>query len=273
MTLHKTTTLSLALAILATFVLACPPVEMEPDDGISGDAVEDLDLSADGLWMRTSTYVDGSLNGVGHELVLTNVDGWCEQAYDVTLGEKTGELPFADLWDEAAALWDAGDPGGACEAWRSYYEAYGEFSAPVWYDGAAFLTITLTDEDLGIGAPPVEGSYPSCCDTDERPAFFGNLALHTGNYWAHLATGLDCEAAAASGDMWAEDFEELLPLESDVSAGSMNLVADGEDAWSFELDALELVEQSGPGAPEGTAEGTGTFTACDVEVHMEWHGG
>ncbi len=259
--------------MIFAFVLGCPPTENDDDpiEWIGGDAVEGLDLSADGEWVRTAIHMDGVYQSTAHDLVLSNTGSWCDDVYDVYFAEKFGDLPFADLQEQAQALWDEGDHGAACEAWRDFYAAYAEFTASSWYDGAAYLSIYVGDDD-GLGAAPIEHSYPAGRDSDENFAFYGSLALHTGNYWAHVAESLDCEAAAVDGDMWPEDFEELLPLESDLVAGTLDLTAVDADTWSFTIDA-ELEADSDPEAREGTVEGAGTFTACDIEVYYEWKGG
>lgn len=259
---------SMMVLLVSTTGAGCPEA-----GGITGSAVDELGLSPDGLWIRTTVYMDDDLNGVSHDLVLTNVDDYCDRYFDVMLAEEAGELPFAHLVDEAGALFDAGDPGGACEKMREYYEAYAALVDPAWHDGAAYLSFNITDGVHGVSSPPAEGTHPACCEGDERPAFFGSLLVHTGNYWARLAAALDCEAAAAGGDTWGGQQIFLDALESEVDEGAMTLATDGDDAWTFQLEGLSLVESGELGGYAGTVEGEGTFSACDIEVYYEYQPG
>ena len=175
-----------------------------------------------------------------HSLVLTSVSGYCRKQQLA----KQEEIDAITQHDERME-------GGAtyCESWDQALDELADAYGPLQGDGAAFLFLSIARGDetsLDAQTIPAAGEYRQVGGSD-NDRFVGTYERFNGKEARERADAFSC---LESGDVdetnymeWqAEEEPELRDVWS-IDSGILTLEADGDDAWSVEVDGY-LMEGS-----------------------------
>ncbi len=244
------------VAALTLLLAGCSddPVPAEITDNLVISGLGGATLPGEGYWfVETIEYAE---------------TGKAETHHHFGLGDGLDEL--CDGWSVEAppAPAPSGDPRRDCEAEAAWYTDLSAFYASTHRPGALQVWLELwdTSEDGSPAAPPERGSFTPIDGPDEdRLEWAGGGTLGLFDWYALVAEGLDCDAAAAGEDPWPEIEPDTQALAYyDLLAGTLTLDPD-TDLVRFDLDHIEMVADDTHGDGEdGVLDGAGVFRRCEV---------
>lgn len=207
--------------------------------------LEGASLLADGLWVRETLTRDGVVVESLHSFLLGGADLRCEAVRSAT-GASAQAITDAPVTDRAS-----------CEAARAAWRVQ---ATHPWNQLGLNVEIALWGTgDGGSGIAPSAGTVQPIGPD-------GNLVEYTlqahrvqQNWPLQASLHLDCDAAEAGGDPWADVPVQEVPA-SFTASGPLTFQEPAADHVDIDFD-VALV---GNGAQGGTIQGMARLHACDT---------